>query len=531
MKLKYIFISLFAAIALFSSCDDDVNDWKVENGEERLFMPLIFETSVLKPISVQMKHTKVIDAATYLFEFSKDEQFATIEQSVNILADTLTVFSYSTSVMKVEYRTWFEGLDGTTDYWVRMHAVDEGGSRKSNYVYYEFTTPAEQIFKTILNSTNTLTFVWEPTDRVTHIVLTNAEDGAEVENHTFTVAEKEAGAYKFQHLEMGVHYVAQIFNDEVSRGIIEAKTTGLMNSAVLEVVDGMTADDISGELKQLVGAGKENVTIQFESGKSHLMEGTITLPTGLNDVTFAGAANDNGVLSALETIKFAIETEVNDVTFENMNMTAGGDMMFNIDNGGKFHDVLFEGCEISKVNSVVRLANGAEANLIKLNNCWVSHTGGWGMLNVGSGNTVGKIVVTNCTLTEINTRFADVRVKTDILFKNVTACNINEKMGHLWLLDNNSKPTVIISDCIISGPNGGQKLHSTNGNYSNVTITYGGNYKTNDLIEDERELTLITEVNLDIYGLFADPENGDFHIKSGAGFAGDGVAGDPRWFN
>ncbi|MEI3470304.1 MAG: DUF5123 domain-containing protein [Bacteroides intestinalis] len=79
-------------------------------------------------------------------------------------------------------------------------------------------------------------------------------------------------------------------------------------------------------------------------------------------------------------------------------------------------------------------------------------------------------------------------------------------------------------------PNGGQKLHSTNGNYSNVTISYGGSYKTNDLIEDSRPLDDITVVNLDIYGLFVDPANGDFHIKQGAGFAGTGVAGDPRWF-
>lgn len=67
-------------------------------------------------------------------------------------------------------------------------------------------------------------------------------------------------------------------------------------------------------------------------------------------------------------------------------------------------------------------------------------------------------------------------------------------------------------------------------NYSNVTISYGGSYKTNDLIEDSRPLDDITVVNLDIYGLFVDPANGDFHIKQGAGFAGTGVAGDPRWF-
>mgnify|MGYP005873716603 FL=1 len=113
MKLKSIFASLVMTAALFSSCDRDVNDWEVATGENRLFKPLIFEASTLKPTSIQIKHTKVVDAANYVFEFSKDADFATIDKSVVILADTLTPFADSNTAMKVEYRTWFEGLDGT----------------------------------------------------------------------------------------------------------------------------------------------------------------------------------------------------------------------------------------------------------------------------------------------------------------------------------------------------------------------------------------------------------------------------------
>ena len=51
MKLKSIFASLVMTAALFSSCDRDVNDWEVATGENRLFKPLIFEASTLKPTS------------------------------------------------------------------------------------------------------------------------------------------------------------------------------------------------------------------------------------------------------------------------------------------------------------------------------------------------------------------------------------------------------------------------------------------------------------------------------------------------
>ena len=108
MKLKSIFASLVMTAALFSSCDRDVNDWEVATGENRLFKPLIFEASTLKPTSIQIKHTKVVDAANYVFEFSKDADFATIDKSVVILADTLTPFADSNTAMKVEYRTWFK---------------------------------------------------------------------------------------------------------------------------------------------------------------------------------------------------------------------------------------------------------------------------------------------------------------------------------------------------------------------------------------------------------------------------------------
>ena len=170
MKLKSIFASLVMTAALFSSCDRDVNDWEVATGENRLFKPLIFEASTLKPTSIQIKHTKVVDAANYVFEFSKDADFATIDKSVVILADTLTPFADSNTAMKVEYRTWFEGLDGTTNYWVRMHAENADASLKSKLSSFIFITPAEQIFRSYRPTVNSLTFLWEETDRVTHLV-------------------------------------------------------------------------------------------------------------------------------------------------------------------------------------------------------------------------------------------------------------------------------------------------------------------------------------------------------------------------
>lgn len=64
----------------------------------------------MKPTSIQIKHTRVVDAANYVFEFSKDADFTNVDRTVVILADTLTPFADSNTAMKVEYRTWFDGL-------------------------------------------------------------------------------------------------------------------------------------------------------------------------------------------------------------------------------------------------------------------------------------------------------------------------------------------------------------------------------------------------------------------------------------
>lgn len=528
MKLKSIFASLVMVAALFSSCDRDVNDWEVATGENRLFKPLIFEASTLKPTSIQIKHTRVVDAANYIFEFSKDADFTNVDRTVVILADTLTPFADSNTAMKVEYRTWFEGFDGTTNYWVRMHAENADASLKSKLSSFTFTTPAEQIFRGCRPTVNSLTMLWEQTERVTNLVLMDA-DSTVIDNHVLTATEIQNATATFENLDMGVPYIVQIFYNEVLRGTMDVKTSGFIGSVVLNIPGHIAVENINEFLVEYAGKGYKKATINFAAGLEWNLEGTITIPTGIEYVSFVGSENSNGKLSQLNKVYFAIESEVKDVSFEYLSMNSDGGFMFQV-GAQKFHNITFEGCEVKQVNSAVRLHSGAEGNSVNFNNCWVSNTGGWSFLNVGSGCTIPAINVTNSTLTEFNTRIADIRVKTDIKFKNVTLVNIAEKMTHLWLLDNNSKPTVTIENCIFAGPNGGQKLHSTNGNYSNVTISYGGSYKTNDLIEDSRPLDDITVVNLDIYGLFVDPANGDFHIKQGAGFAGTGVAGDPRWF-
>ncbi|MEO5159165.1 DUF5123 domain-containing protein, partial [Bacteroides ovatus] len=92
-----------------------------------------------------------------------------------------------------------------------------------------------------------------------------------------------------------------------------------------------------------------------------------------------------------------------------------------------------------------------------------------------------------------------------------------------------SPKSATMRNLIFSGPNKGKKMNSGNGAYD--ILNFSDNcYITSDLQEGNNRFEEITRIKQSSDDLFVDPLNGDFHIKPGAGFAGTGNAGDPRWY-
>lgn len=530
MKKILLFFATFSILGSIISCEKDYNDWDVDPSYDGLFRSIVFEASRVEPTAVELKFTKAISGTKYVFEFSKDSlEFNEIVRTVEVLADTLTPFATSTNQTKVEYRETFEGLNGTTGYSVRMKSVDEINNKESEYSQLYFETPAEQIFTNYLPTTSSLALNWTITPEVTNIVLYN-ENLELLEDFNLTDQQKSSGTILLENLDQGTNYVIEIFNESNKRGTLNVGTTGLYDSEIYKVLPSDNAESINSAVTDLVSGGTSEITVEFDKGITYSIDGDINIPTGVTNIAFVGSADESGELPKLENVRFRVENEANDILIQYLETTSSGSHFVEL-GGNTVHDISIEGCNVSDINSIIRISGGSVVNDVFVNNSWISETGGWGLLNVGSDdNIVNSINVTNCTLTEISTRFADVRVSTEINFGNVTCVNIDMGMGHLWRFDNNRPVQVSIEDCILGGPNGGVPLDDTNGDYDNINITYNSTYKTNDLMINSRPLQEIVEVPLDIYGLFVDPENGNFHIKEGVGFAGTGVAGDPRWF-
>ena len=529
MKNTIGILSVMLFIIFMTACEKDYNQWDVDPSHDRLFKSIIFESSTVKPTSVEIKFSKSIAATKYIFEFSKDSLlFNEIASRVELIADTLTPYSNSSDQSKVEYRQLFGQLDGTTGYSVRMKSIDEKTGKESKYSQFYFVTSAEQLFKGYNSSSSAIILNWTADPRVTNISLYD-EAAVLVQNIVLSEQQKTAGTLSIENLKGGSSYTAKIFNAASVRGSLPVKTTGIFNSTTYKVLLTDTAASIGTALQGLAAGGAKDITVEFGAGLPYTAGGDLTIPTGINNIAFVGARNSEGLLTRVTNIRFKVQDKVNNILVQNL-ATSSADNFF-IDLGAKIvNDILIEGCSISKLNSIVRVSGASVIGNITVDNCLVSQTGGYGVMNVGTGGTVKSINVTNSTLTEISTRFADVRVKTSINFRNITCVNVTASMGHLWNFDNNFPVLVSIQNCIIAGPNGAAAISSTAGAYSSISISYGGNYKTKDLVNGTRPMTGITEVPLNIADFFVNPSIGDYHIKPGIGFAGTGVAGDPRWF-
>ncbi|MGV8092253.1 MAG: hypothetical protein AB2L24_10360 [Mangrovibacterium sp.] len=220
--------------ALLTSCEEKVNDWEVQPEYDRLFRPLVFEVVTSSATSVELKYTRVISANKYIFEFSEDSLlFNNIVKTVEVLSDTLTPFSESSTLTKTEYRTMFEDLNGTTGYSVRLQAIDTISGLSSEQVYLYFKTSAEQIFTGSVSFTDKIQISWTRTDRVTSITVRNAETNNLVVDRALTTDEIANATAILDGLNPGTSYFVQIYNGTNMRGERIVKTFGLAGGVIV----------------------------------------------------------------------------------------------------------------------------------------------------------------------------------------------------------------------------------------------------------------------------------------------------------
>ena len=542
---------LLALIVGMSSCEDDANDWTVNKNYDALFRPLTFDKSATDATSVTLRYSQIVNAKVYIFEFYTDSLEFNAENYVRtdtILKDTLTVFSESNTPMRMEYRTLFQEFNGSTQYSVRMKGEDAQG-KASTYVSVAFKTPDEQLFTGVEVTANSATLTWEETNRVTHLTLAQMVDTKYGEEKQIDLTSEDivACSKTLSELENGATYRVRIYNNDALRGSYVFKTLGLGGSEILFVEATETGViDLSTLLSNFVKEKEcSNVTVQLTPGAVYKVS-ELKIP-GLDNILFTSTeANENNRPQLIVTNKISLASPIQSLSFEFVCLNGNGEASYMTDwkNSSYAQSISFTGCAIQNIKrTLVRISNGSGVFMtdITIDNCVISEVGtdGYGMINFGKNiDQLEKVSITNSTLINIGDQLMDVKGGIgDVILENCTFYNsmdAKKELPKVFRFDNAastppSPKSATMRNLIFSGPNKGKKMNSGNGAYD--ILNFSDNcYITSDLQEGNNRFEEITRIKQSSDDLFVDPLNGDFHIKPGAGFAGTGNAGDPRWY-
>lgn len=536
MKTKIIYTFLSCLLFLAAACEDDVNNWPVDPSQDGLFRSLTFEEKKVMATSIEISYTKVVNATDYIFEFSEDSLlFQNITRTVTIKADTLTPFAESTTQMKTEYRTIFEDLKGVTKYSVRMKAVSSSSGRESGYVSFFFETPQEQIFTKVEPEIDNVTLTWMPVKSLTHLVISERNELDELSNPReipLTPEMVEACSIEVSGLSGGTAYMAQAFDGDVKRGEIKFRTSGMQSGEVIHVT---ASDTITYLLDDCAARRVTDVSLVFAGGVTY-NSGSVTIPGGIENLAFVGVASDAGELPVLEIASISLKEAMNEITFESVSvdgMNDGKNYLFSIGGSNCFKSIRFKSCAVSHYNrSVVRFnTDKLEIEEVSFDDCLINDVaqGGYGLIVFGKAQTrVGLVSITRSTLTEmgclmqINGGTEKVVMDQCIVYNNTFAA------GNFYRMD--KQPVEIsVTNSIFAGPNAGKKFNATYSNYSTYFL-FTSCYVTSDVVTDRYGFTDSTPYSGTSEELFADPANGDFHLKPTAKFPGKETAGDPRWW-
>ncbi|WP_455585363.1 DUF5123 domain-containing protein [Bacteroides sp.] len=536
MKTRIIYAFLSCMLLLAAACEDDVNNWPVDESQDGLFRSLTFEEKKVAATSIEISYTKVVNATDYIFEFSEDSLlFQNISRVVTIKADTLTPFAESTTQMKIEYRTIFEDLKGVTKYSVRMKAVSSISGRESGYVSFFFQTPEEQIFTKVLPEIEQVTLTWMPVKSLTHLVISERNESDELFNPReiqLTQEMVDAGSIVVSGLTGGTAYMAQAFDGEVKRGEIKFRTTGMQNGEVIHVTE---SDTITYLLDDCAARKVTDVSLVFKGGVTY-NSGSVTIPGGIENLVFVGVSSDTGEAPVLEIPAISMNEVMNEITFENVSldgMNDGKNYLFSIGNSNCFKSIRFKSCSIAHYNrSVVRFnTDKLDIDEVSFEDCLISDIAhdGYAMIVFGKAQTrVGLVSITKSTLTEMGSLMQINDGVEKVVMDQCIVYNHTFGTGNFYRIDK-QPGEIAVTNTIFAGSNGGKKFNATYSNYSTYFL-FTSCYVTSDVVTDRYTFTDSTPYSGTSEELFVDPVNGDFHLNPNAKFPGKETAGDPRWW-
>lgn len=444
-----MFLCMGALVMGAASCsepDDIVSSVKYD----RLFSPTDLGTRVRNRTGVEISwSTRNATGTEYTVELATDESFSSIARS-----EKATASPY-----------FFYGLDGETQYFIRIKASAEGIADSKWSPIAKFTTDTENIYLPIQDGdlqATTVTLRWSEGETVESIEVFD-QSGAKVKTQAVSSSESTAGVATVTDLQGETTYTFVLKRNGKTRGSINL-TTELDLAGAIKV----TADD---NWFSMLQAAQDGDVFAFMPGEYSPVTDEGTAITGLSlshSISIKAAkSSDKPVFSG-----FNIKLEAG-VSLDLLNVVIDGkkhsDQFITLGADGAIDHILISGCEISNyVKGFLYINVAAVVNDITVDNCLIhdiecsggdlfdSRKGGYNKFNLtnttiynsaakrdifryddasGAVSAASVINVDHCTFANVgnggaNYRFFYVRFKgNSITFTNNIVADFNNARG------------------------------------------------------------------------------------------------------
>jgi len=540
-KMKKYFLSRYITACLvmlglilgFAACEDDANDWDVDENKNQMFTPVFFETSRVAATSVNLSFSSVPNARSYVIEFSKDSlKFDAIVNTLEILTEDLVEDPGSTSK---RYLATVKDLDASTRYSARIKATANNGLPDSKWGEVTFKTPGEQIISRYVIGESTVRVEWEAGLTVTHLVYTTAGVDTRLNLNPADIAE---GAVLVEDLKDNTSYTLDIFNGEVKRGNISFKTLPKVSGDGKKYY--LKSDDKI--VDYLNGLTEPQVVLVLPADGRYVIDDAWALPEHITSLTLWGLPGEGEEKAYISFKSINLNNSVKEfkIWIHNMEVTgtdASADYILN-DNPSAartIQEFKLDNCNVSAVRGVFRMRGALTVNSIDIDNCIINNIGSYGLISEDAASvSIGNISLSNNTVYGINnTNVMSFKGTTSsLLIDHCTFYSAQAKDRYFANFDGkagNIPGTFKISNSIFSSSDGSVSVRGTNPKIDGQFVY--DSYKTNDynVDMDKYPLSGILDYSKSSEDLFENPKEGNFKIKDST-IGGESKPGDPRWW-
>lgn len=513
-KFKSITLLVLVFLLTFSGCErqeDLIEDLQIS----REFAPINLRSIIRNQTTVELSWTNVDENVDplYLVEFSEDEQFSSIFESVTVSSNEVPVQV---------------SLIGETLYYIRVKAISTRGLGDSTYAYVTAQTLTEQLFLPQEPGdiqSNEATLRWQPNNLVTHLLITPGDIVYNISSQ-----EMMEGIATVSGLVGETTYTAQLLYNTAIRGITTFETEVDTSTGTL-----VTPTD---DLFQIIANASPGDSIILESGDYTSQTGTITLD---KPITIRGALSYD---KPLLKVSFSLITGATDVSLIDLDLT--GDVatdltdMLRYTDVGTYDSLLVSGCNVHDYNRSFIAGNVTSATIqsVTVEDCIVTNvlTSGGDFFDFRNSNVLNVNFNTstfnNCAPGRDFFRLDDAGDLTqtgltiNILLQNCTiyACSnsSSRRLCYIRFQDNDIiSQNNIIAETLSEGYSDQSRTDET------ITFAFNNYFNADGFFNSlqTRFDNSTTFTTLDPG--FVDAANGDFTVTTQSLI--DNNVGDPRW--